>query len=63
MLHVEKVEINGKEFVRTWSDEFQIERDGVLYSEAIDPVDTNREYKETDIPLEKLELEPQPQVE
>ena len=55
MLHVEKIEINDKEFIRTWSDEYQIEREGVLYSEAIDPVGTNREYKETDVPLEKFE--------
>lgn len=52
MLHVEKIEINGKEFVRTWSDQFMIERDGVVYSEAIDPIGTGREYKETNIPLE-----------
>jgi hypothetical protein len=34
-----------------------IERDGVRYSEAIDPADLNREYIETDVPIEVEELE------
>lgn len=37
---------------RTYSDiGMMIERDGVLYSEAIDPSYTNRTYTETDIPI------------
>ena len=32
-----------------------IERDGVRYCEAIDPVDSGREYIETDEPIEKPE--------
>ena len=34
-----------------------IERDGVRYCEAIDPVDSGREYIETDEPIEKPEEE------
>jgi hypothetical protein len=34
---------------RTYSDAgYMIERDGVRYSEAIDPAELNREYIETD---------------
>lgn len=28
-----------------------IERDGVMYEDAVDPVDSGREYKETDTPI------------
>ena len=55
MLYVEKVEIDGKKFTHTWSDTYQIERDGVLYDEAYDPEDYDRVYKETEILLEKDE--------
>lgn len=37
---------------RTYSDEgYMIERDGVRYSEAIDPAELNRQYTETDEPV------------
>ena len=37
---------------RTYSDAgFMIERDGVRYGEAIDPAELNREYTETDEPV------------
>ncbi len=37
---------------RTYSDAgMMIERDGVRYSEAIDPVELNRQYTETDEPI------------
>ena len=53
MIRVETITINGKEYTRTWSDEYvKIERDGALYEEAIDPVDSGRVYTETDIPIE-----------
>jgi hypothetical protein len=45
--------INGKSFVRTFSDSgYMVERDGVRYSEAIDPAEFNRQYTETDEPIE-----------
>lgn len=38
---------------RTYSDAgMMIERDGVRYSEAIDPAELNRTYTETDEPVE-----------
>lgn len=38
---------------RTYSDKgMMIERDGVRYSEAIDPAELNRQYIETDEPIE-----------
>lgn len=37
---------------RTYSDAgMMIERDGVRYSEAIDPAELNRQYIETDEPI------------
>ena len=39
---------------RTYSDKgMMIEREGVRYSEAIDPVEFNRQYTETDEPIEQ----------
>lgn len=38
---------------RTYSDQnMMIERDGVRYHEAIDPAELNRQYTETDEPIE-----------
>lgn len=38
---------------RTYSDAgMMIERNGEMYSEAIDPIDSGREYTETDFPIE-----------
>lgn len=38
---------------RTYSDKgMMIERDGVRYSEAIDPAELNRRYTETDEPIQ-----------
>ena len=38
---------------RTYSDiGMMIERDGVRYSEAVDPAELNRQYRETDEPIE-----------
>ena len=43
---------------RTYSDRgMMIERDGVQYSEAIDPVGIERIYTETDIPIEEEETQ------
>lgn len=43
---------------RTYSDkDMMIERDGVRYSEAIDPAELNRQYTETDEPSEDEESE------
>ena len=46
-------EINGIVYAYTYSDSgFMIERDGVRYSEAVDPLDSGRVYTETDEPVE-----------
>ena len=55
MVITENVTINGREFIRNYSDEgFMIERDGVRYSEAIDPIEFKdvRTYTETDEPIQ-----------
>ena len=52
MIIVEEKIINDRTFTYTYSDEgFYIERDGVLYWDAYDPVDSGRTYTEKDIPL------------
>ena len=42
--------INGKEYKYTYSDTgYKIKRqDGAIYYDAIDPIDTDRTYEETD---------------
>lgn len=50
MIITERITINGRDFIRTTSDEGRyVVRDGVSYSEAIDPVGTDRVYIEGDI--------------
>lgn len=52
MLKTETMTINGKQYIRTWSDiGMMLERDGVRYEEAVDPSDLNRQYTETDEPV------------
>lgn len=48
MLCSEIAVVRGREFVHTWSDIFTIERDGIEYEEAYDPVGSGREYIETE---------------
>lgn len=55
MIKTENITIKGRTFVRTYSDNgFLVERDGVRYSEAFDPAELNRTYKETDEPVEGM---------
>lgn len=55
MIKTENLTIKDKSFIRTYSDEgFTVERDGVRYSEAIDPAELNRTYTETDEPVEGM---------
>ena len=45
-------EINGVVYDYSYSDSgYMIERDGVRYSEAVDPIDSGRLYTETDEPI------------
>ena len=53
MIKTENMTINGKPFIRTYSDNgYMVEREGVRYSEAIDLAELNRQYTETDEPIE-----------
>lgn len=46
-------EINGAVYAYTYSDSgYMIERDGVRYSEAVDPLDSGRLYTETNEPID-----------
>ena len=54
MIKTERLQINGTEFVKTYSDKnMMIERDGAVYSEAIDPIGSGRTYTETETPVPK----------
>ena len=56
MIVKENLEIGGRAFVKQYSDSgFYIERDSVMYSEAIDPAELNRVYTETDEPISPTE--------
>ena len=58
MIITEELTINGRLFIKTVSDAgYMIERDGVRYSEAIDPAEFGRVYTETDEPIEPIERE------
>lgn len=51
-----KTRDDGVVLNRTYSDKgMMIERDGVRYSEAIDPAELNRQYTETDEPINEEE--------
>lgn len=46
MIKTEKITINGREFVKTYSDIGHVSRDGIEYTEAIDPINSGRTYTE-----------------
>ena len=53
MIKTEIITINGVQFQKTWSDaNYLIEREGAKYSEAIDPIDIERIYTETNEPID-----------
>lgn len=61
MIKTENLTVGGRAFVKTYSDQgFMVERDGVRYSEAIDPAEFGRQYTETD---EKIETEESPETD
>lgn len=48
-----KTREDGVVLNRTYSDKgMMIEREGIRYEEAIDPAEMNRQYTETDEPIE-----------
>ena len=51
-----KTRSDGVVLNRTYSDAgYMIERDGVLYSEAIDPAELERTYTETEQPIPEVD--------
>ena len=53
MIKTELIMREDRQLRRTWSDAgFMIERDGAVYSEAVDPAEFDRVYTETDISVE-----------
>ena len=56
MIKTELITVDNRQLRRTWSDVgFMIERDGAQYSEAVDPVEFDRVYTETDVLIEVME--------
>lgn len=56
MIKTEYITMNGRQLLRTYSDSgYYISRDGSIYSEAVDPIDSLREYEETDILIENMD--------
>lgn len=54
MIIKEIKKFNGVQYAYHYSnDGFYIERDGVIYSEAIDPLESGREYIETNKKIEE----------
>lgn len=43
MIHTETITLNGKQYDRTYSDTYYIERDGAQYIEAVDPLKNCKE--------------------
>lgn len=57
MIITENLTIDGRAFVRTYSDAgYMVERDGIRYSEAVDPAELGRVYTETDEPVEDQDI-------
>ena len=53
MIISETIKLNATNYTKTYSDAgYYIERNGVHYAEAIDPLASCREYTETDILIE-----------
>lgn len=58
MLITELIEINDTTYIRNYSNSgYFIERDGIKYAEAIDPVGTDRIYTETEEVIPDYESE------
>lgn len=49
MIKTETITIGTRQLIRTYSDAgYKIQRDGIRYDEAVDPIDSGRIYSETD---------------
>lgn len=50
MIRMEEMTINGRAFVRTYSDANRyVVRDGISYSDAVDPAEFGRTYAEGEV--------------
>lgn len=59
MIKTEKIMIDGREFLRTYSDGGKMIRKvgtDEVYGEAVDPINAGREYEETDEVIEVEEI-------
>lgn len=55
MIVTERFDVNGRDFIRTYSDRNVLVHGGSPeddYAEACDPAESNRTYTETDTPIE-----------
>lgn len=59
MIVQEHFDVNGRDFIRTYSDAGrEVVRDGISYTEACDPAEFGRTYTEGDlIPADEREAE------
>lgn len=58
MIQTETMTVNGKAFIRTWSDAgCYVVREGVEYAEAIDPAVLGRTYTESENSLPGIPAE------
>lgn len=58
MIVFERLTIGNRDFIRTYSDsDRMIERDGVRYTEAIDPAELGRTYTEAAEMLPEISAE------
>lgn len=56
MIQTETITIGSRQLIRTYSDAgMKIERDGIRYDEAVDPIGSGRVYTETIEPVEVFE--------
>ena len=57
MIITETRKIGEREFTYTYSDKnMMIQRNGIMYSEAYDPIEMHRVYTETRTPIPKEEV-------
>lgn len=58
MLITETIEIKGTNFIHNYSDDGHfVERDGVKYVDALDPIGTDRIYTESEEVIPNYEIE------
>jgi len=56
MIKTEELVVGDVTLVKTYSDAgYKVERDGVKYDSAVDPIDSGRVYTETDEPIDVVE--------